>query len=52
MIDLVRSLGGKVLLFEEGDVIPALSTCVEETGIDLFVGIGGAPEGVLAAVRN
>jgi len=50
MIDSIRSLGGKVLLFEEGDVIPAISTCVEHLNIDMFIGIGGAPEGVLAAV--
>lgn len=50
LIDTVRSLSGKVLLFEDGDVIPAISTCIDEAGVDLFVGIGGAPEGVLAAV--
>lgn len=50
MIDQIRTLGGKVLLFEEGDVIPAMSTCIEHLKIDMFIGIGGAPEGVLAAV--
>ncbi len=49
-IDTVRRLGAKTYLFEDGDVIPAISTCIESTQIDLFVGIGGAPEGVLAAV--
>ncbi|MGI8384950.1 class II fructose-bisphosphatase [Robertmurraya sp. P23] len=49
-IDTVRRLGAKTYLFEDGDVIPALSTCIESLGIDLFIGIGGAPEGVLAAV--
>jgi fructose-1,6-bisphosphatase II len=49
-IDTVRSFGAKTYLFEDGDVIPAISTCIESTQIDLFIGIGGAPEGVLAAV--
>lgn len=49
-IDTVRGLGAKTYLFEDGDVIPAISTCIESLQMDLFVGIGGAPEGVLAAV--
>lgn len=49
-IDTVRELGAKTYLFEDGDVIPAISTCIESIQADLFIGIGGAPEGVLAAV--
>lgn len=49
-IDTVRGLGAKTYLFEDGDVIPAISTCIDSLQADLFVGIGGAPEGVLAAV--
>ncbi|MBS4208138.1 class II fructose-bisphosphatase [Bacillus sp. FJAT-50079] len=49
-IDTVRALGAKTYIFEDGDVIPAISTCIESMQIDLFLGIGGAPEGVLAAV--
>jgi fructose-1,6-bisphosphatase II len=49
-IEMIRSLGAKTYLFEDGDVIPAISTCIDSLNIDLFVGIGGAPEGVLAAV--
>ncbi|MEH7222798.1 class II fructose-bisphosphatase [Bacillus sp. JJ1566] len=49
-IDIVRGLGAKTYLFEDGDVIPAISTCIESLHADLFIGIGGAPEGVLAAV--
>jgi fructose-1,6-bisphosphatase II len=49
-IEIIRSMGVKTYLFEDGDVIPAISTCIDSLNIDLFVGIGGAPEGVLAAV--
>lgn len=49
-IDQVRSVGAKVFLFDDGDVIYAVSTCIENLDIDMLVGIGGAPEGVLTAV--
>ncbi len=49
-IETVRGVGAKTYLFKDGDVIPAISTCIDSMQIDLFVGIGGAPEGVLAAV--
>lgn len=49
-IEIIRGLGAKIYLFEDGDVIPAISTCIDSLNFDLFVGIGGAPEGVLAAV--
>lgn len=46
----IRATGAKVKLFDDGDVIFAAATCMEEFGADIFMGIGGAPEGVLAAV--
>jgi fructose-1,6-bisphosphatase II len=49
-IETIRDMGAKTYLFNDGDVIPAISTCIESLNIDLFVGVGGAPEGVLAAV--
>lgn len=49
-IEEARALGVRTELFEEGDVIPAIATCIHRSDIDLFIGIGGAPEGVLAAV--
>jgi fructose-1,6-bisphosphatase II len=49
-IDIIRGVGAKTYLFEDGDVIPAISTCIDSLNIDMFIGIGGAPEGVLAAV--
>lgn len=44
-----RELGCRIKLFKDGDVGMAIATCMEESGIDVMVGIGGAPEGVLAA---
>lgn len=44
-----RELGCRIKLFRDGDVGMAIATCMEDSGIDIMVGIGGAPEGVLAA---
>lgn len=49
LIDELRSLGSSVRLITDGDVNPCVATGLDESGIDLFLGIGGAPEGVLAA---
>lgn len=49
IIEAVRNAGARVRLFSDGDVGVAISTAIDETGIDLFVGIGGAPEGVISA---
>ncbi|MBA2942066.1 class II fructose-bisphosphatase [Paenibacillus sp. CGMCC 1.16610] len=46
---VLRSLGVKIHLLSDGDVAGAMATAFPETGIDLHVGSGGAPEGVLAA---
>ncbi|MBM7855417.1 fructose-1,6-bisphosphatase II [Desulfohalotomaculum tongense] len=48
-IEGARSAGARVRLFSDGDVGAAINTALDETGIDLYVGIGGAPEGVIAA---
>ena len=45
----VREAGGRIKLFQDGDVAEAIATCLEDSGVDMMVGIGGAPEGVLAA---
>jgi fructose-1,6-bisphosphatase II len=45
----VRNAGARIRLIQDGDVHAAIATCHEETGIDLLLGTGGAPEGVLAA---
>jgi fructose-1,6-bisphosphatase II len=49
LIDEVRATGARIRLIGDGDVAAAIATTVEETGIDLLLGLGGAPEGVLAA---
>lgn len=45
----IKALGAKVLLITDGDVAPALTTALNTGEIDMILGIGGAPEGVLAA---
>jgi fructose-1,6-bisphosphatase II len=50
LIDEIRSLGASVTLFGDVDVIASIATCISELDIDMFIGIGGAPEGVLSAV--
>jgi fructose-1,6-bisphosphatase II len=49
LIKEVRSAGARIRLIEDGDVAGAISTCFEETGVDVLMGIGGAPEGVISA---
>lgn len=45
----VREAGARVYLIQDGDVAGVIATAVPSTGVDLYLGIGGAPEGVLAA---
>ena len=45
----VRSCGARIRLISDGDVSPAVACAIEGTGVDIMMGIGGAPEGVLAA---
>lgn len=49
LMEEVRETGTRIRLIPDGDVHAAIATCREETGIDILFGIGGAPEGVLAA---
>lgn len=44
-----REIGARVKLFSEGDIASALACGFEGTGVDLMMGTGGAPEGVIAA---
>jgi fructose-1,6-bisphosphatase class II len=45
----IRDAGARIWLIGDGDVQAALSTTISDSGIDMLVGIGGAPEGVIAA---
>lgn len=49
LINEVRKTGARIKLITDGDVSAAISTCFKQTGVDLLLGIGGAPEGVIAA---
>ncbi len=49
IIKACREVGARIKLFGDGDVGAALSTCFEETGVDILFGVGGAPEGVITA---
>ncbi len=44
-----REIGCRVKLFDSGDIEAAIATCFEDTGIDMMMCIGGAPEGVISA---
>ena len=51
-VDLIaelRRIEAKVLLITDGDVAPAIAAAQPGTGVDLLMGIGGTPEGVLSA---
>lgn len=45
----LREAGARVQLIPDGDVAGVIATATATTGIDMYLGIGGAPEGVLAA---
>jgi len=48
LIREVRAAGARIRLITDGDVFGAVATAIEGTGIHLYLGIGAAPEGVLA----
>jgi len=45
----IRETGARIRLIQDGDVAAAIETARPETGIDLLMGIGGTPEGVITA---
>ncbi|MBB3114766.1 fructose-1,6-bisphosphatase II [Paenibacillus phyllosphaerae] len=49
LIQTLRNIGVRIKFLSDGDVVGAISPSFPETGIDLYMGSGGAPEGVLAA---
>jgi len=49
LISKVRSTGARIKLIPDGDVSAVIATSIDESGIDLYMGTGGSPEGVLAA---
>ena len=49
LIAELREAGARVMLIRDGDVAPAIAAARPETSIDLLMGIGGTPEGVISA---
>ena len=49
LIAAVREAGARIVLIGDGDVAGVMATATPDTGIDIYMGSGGAPEGVLAA---
>ena len=49
IIKSIRSVGARIQLIPDGDVAGVIATTQADTGIDIYIGSGGAPEGVLAA---
>jgi fructose-1,6-bisphosphatase II len=49
LIAEVRKTGARIRLISDGDVAPAVAATQPDSGIDVLLGTGGAPEGVLAA---
>jgi fructose-1,6-bisphosphatase II len=49
LIGELRQAGARVMLIRDGDVAPAIAAATPETSVDLLMGIGGTPEGVISA---
>ncbi len=49
LIAAVRETGARIRLINDGDVSGGVSTALEETGIDVLLGVGGSPEAVITA---
>ena len=49
LISLVRKTGARIKLIPDCDVSAVIATSIEDSGIDIYMGTGGSPEGVLGA---
>jgi fructose-1,6-bisphosphatase II / sedoheptulose-1,7-bisphosphatase len=49
LIRKVREAGARIMLISDGDISGVIATSQPESGVDIYFGLGGAPEGVLAA---
>lgn len=49
IIQEIRQAGARICLIPDGDVSGVIATAIPDSGIDMYLGSGGAPEGVLAA---
>ena len=50
LIAEIREAGARIKKINDGDVAGAINTAFDDTGVDILFGVGGAPEGVIAAV--
>ena len=48
-LEVIRSTGARIKMIGDGDVSAVISSAIQTSSIDMYYGIGGAPEGVLAA---
>jgi fructose-1,6-bisphosphatase II len=49
LIERVRVMGARIKLISDGDIAGALQTAIPDSGVDILMGIGGTPEGVITA---
>jgi len=49
IVESITKMSANIKFISDGDVLGAIYTCIKDFNVDLYVGIGGAPEGVLAA---
>ncbi len=49
IIDELRSAGARIKLITDGDISPGVAAAYDDSGVDMLMGIGGAPEGVITA---
>lgn len=49
LVEEIRQAGARIKMIDDGDVLGAISACFDYTNVDILMGIGGAPEGVIAA---
>jgi fructose-1,6-bisphosphatase II len=49
LIEKVRMTGARIKLISDGDISGALQTAIPDSGVDILMGIGGTPEGVITA---
>src|SRR6267143_1523608 len=49
MVDEIRGAGASLRMIGDGDIAAAMAPAIPDSGVDLYIGIGGSPEAVLAA---
>ena len=49
IIEEIRTVGAKIRLIGDGDISAVIAAAIPDSDVDIYIGTGGAPEGVLAA---